>query len=336
MRVIKVAVIGLGYWGPNIIRNFLKIPKVEVVGICDLSKDKIKKVLNFTPSAFATEDFRQILKNDQVDLIVIATPLRTHYELAKHAIMAGKHVLVEKPMTRTSQEAKKLITLASEKNRILMVGYTFVYNSAIKKIKSLIDQRKIGRVFYYDSTRINLGLIQSDTNVIWDLAPHDLSILNYIFLEKPLTIQAFGASFINRPYEEIAHLIIKYENNIFAHINISWLSPVKIRRILIGGSKKMILYNDIEPSEKIKIYDKGVSIPISKVTPFSPAYRGGNIVVPNISQDEALFNELEHVISCIRSKTKPLTDGVEGLKIIKILEAADQSLKTKSPIQIKQ
>jgi predicted dehydrogenase len=331
---IRVAVIGLGYWGPNLLRNFLTIPNAEIVYGCDINSVSFKKLARLYPSVKFITDYKKIIKDESIDLITIATPLSTHYKLAREALIAKKHVLLEKPMTKTSKEAKELIGLARINKKTLMVGYTFVYSESVKKIKKLIDEKALGRIYYYDSVRINLGLIQNDINVIWDLACHDLSIINYLIKNKPVAVQAFGSKFIGK-HEEIAHLIISYEGNITAHISVSWLSPVKIRTILVGGSKKMIVYDDISPNEKIKIYNKTIDYSPSKITPFAPAYRSGDIITPNISQNESLENELKHLVNCIIKNEKPLTDGVEGLKILKILEASDLSLKNKSTVKIK-
>lgn len=237
-------------------------------------------------------------------------------------------------MTSSSKEAKELLLLAKKKKKVLMVGHTFVYSDAVQKIKKLITQKSFGKVLYFDSTRINLGKLRTDANVIWDLAPHDLSILTYLFSELPQKIQAAGSSHISKKNIEIAHIFLTYKNNVTAHIHTSWLSPVKIRNILIGGSQKMILYNDIEPSEKIRVYDKSVSLSPSDITPFAPAYRSGNVVIPAISQKEALYNQLVHFIDCIKNGKTPITDAEQGLKVVKLLEAIDTSVRKNTQITI--
>jgi len=335
MKKINVAVVGLGYWGPNLVRNFLKIPDVRVVAVCDLFEKNLNKISTTFPLIKATKNYKYIINDKTIDLIAIATPLKTHFLLAKNALLANKHVFIEKPMTETSKQGEELIRIAENNKKLIMVGHTFVYTEAVRKIKQIIGKRKLGKIYYYDSTRINLGLIQPDTNVIWDLAVHDLSILNYIFPAKPVSLLAFGSSYINKQHAELAHLIIKFQNNISAHIHVSWLSPLKIRKILIGGSKKMIVYDDIEPSEKIRVYDKNVTIHPSKITPFSPAYRNGDVVIPHLEQNEALYNQLYHLIDCIRNRRQSLTDGKEGLKIVKLLEACDVSLKSNSEVILK-
>lgn len=334
MKIINVAVIGLGYWGPNLVRNFIKIPGVRVVTVCDLLKKNLNKISISFPSVKTTNNYKQIINDKTIDLVAIATPLKTHFLLAKNALLANKHVLIEKPMAQTSEEAEELISIANKMQKIIMAGHTFVYSEAVKKIKRIIDREELGKIYYYDSTRINLGLIRQDTNVIWDLAPHDLSILNYIFSVKPLSLQVFGSSYVNKKREELAHLIIRFQDNISAHIHISWLSPLKIRTIFIAGSKKMIAYNDMEPSEKIRIYDKNVTIPPSKITPFSPAYRSGDVVIPNLEQNEPLFNQLSHLIDCIKNKKQPISDGIAGLTVVRLLEACDKSLKTNSEVNL--
>ncbi len=334
-KVVGVGIIGVGYWGPNLLRNFLKIDKVKIIYVCDISNENLNKIHTDHPLLKLTTNYSDILSDKDLDLVVISTPISTHFKIAREALLASKHVLIEKPITRTSKEAKELIKIANKKGVKIFSGHTFVYSQAVQKIKEIISKKELGEIYYYDSTRINLGLIQADSNVIWDLAPHDLSILSYILPMKPLTVTAFGKSFVNKKNEEIAHIFITYEKGITAHIHLSWLSPVKVRNILIGGSKKMISYNDIEPSEKIRIYDKGVSIPPSEITPFAPAYRSGDIVIPRLEQTETLFSELNHFIDCIREDKNPITGGVEGLKVVILLEAIEKALKTKSIVHLK-
>ena len=331
---IKTAIVGLGYWGPNLLRNFSDIKDYKIIYGCDLLTSNLDKFTSIYPFVKFTNKFEDILKDTNVDLVVIATPLSTHFRLAEKALKAGKHVLLEKPMTQNSKEASRLVKLAKQNNKILMVGYTFVYSEPIKKIYEILKRNYLGNIYYYDSTRINLGLIQNDVNVIWDLACHDFSIINYLFNKKPLYIQAFGSKFINKKNEEIAHIIIRYEDNFTAHINVSWLSPVKIRAILIGGSKKMTTFDDISPNEKVRIYNKSIDLNHSQVTPFKPAYRSGDVVIPYLEQNESLKNELLHLSFCIKNNKKPITSGEEGLKILKMLEASDVSLKLKKVVEL--
>ncbi|OIP57779.1 MAG: oxidoreductase [Candidatus Levybacteria bacterium CG_4_10_14_0_2_um_filter_36_16] len=331
---VNIAVVGLGYWGPNLVRNFVTVPGASITTVCDTNPATFQKIKPFS-SIKTVRNINDVLRDKTIDAVAIATPLSTHFILAKKAILAGKHVLLEKPMTQTSIQSQELIKLAEKNKRILMVGHTFIYSQAVRQIKKIIKRKDFGQVYYFDSTRINLGILQKDSNVIWDLAPHDFSIINYLFDTKPISLLATGSHFVGKKYEEIAHIVIKYENNINAYINLSWLSPVKIRSIFIGGSKKMIVYDDIQPSEKIKIYNKRIKTTENNITPFSPAYRSGEIIIPNLEQKEALLTEIEHFVECIQMNKKPLTGGLEGLKVVKLLEIASESLKTNLEVIIK-
>jgi len=328
-RKLRVGIIGLGYWGPNLVRNFYKIPEVEVAAVADLSKERLEKIAQDYPSIkILTKKPSDIFKSKDIDAVVVATPVHTHFKLALGALAAGKHVLVEKPMTRTVSEAERLIETASKKNLILMVDHTFVYSPPVKKIKELIEKGSLGRLHYIDSTRINLGLFQSDINVIWDLAPHDFSIINYLVGRKPQSLAAYGIKHPVDTKEAVAYLTIKYPNNILAHVNVSWFSPVKLRTMLIGGNKRMVVYDHIHPSEKIKIYDHGVKISNNKADPFNPVYRAGDISIPKIESGEALAEVCRHFVESIFNKKIPLTSGVEGLGVVKLLEASDRSLES--------
>lgn len=334
METIRIAVVGVGYWGPNIVRNFLKIPKVEVACVCDLSPINLSRFSSGFPYIPTTSDFNDILKNRKIDMVAIVTPVNTHFNLGKKVLISGKNLLLEKPMTKTVREARELIKLAKKMNREIFVGHTFIYNSAVEMIKKYITQGKLGKIMYFDSIRINTKLIRDDVNVIWDLAPHDLSILSFIFDKKPISLSAFGSYRKNVSNHEIAHIIIRYPEDITAHIHVNWLSPVKIRKILIGGTKTMIVYDDIEPSEKIRIYNENVPILATNVTPFSPAWRSGDVVIPHLDQTESLYKELAHFIDCLRTKKKPLTGGEEGMQVVQLLEASDKALKMSSEIQL--
>lgn len=335
-KIVKIALIGYGYWGPNLIRNFSKLQNVEVKYICDLSEYKLAKAINKFTTLKITTDFSVILNDDDVDAIIIATPIHTHFLIAKEALLSKKHVLVEKPITTSIKDAEELIQIAQKNNLRLMVDHTFVYTSAIRKIKDIIDSGQLGDILYFDSERVNLGLIQNDVNVIWDLAPHDISIINYLFDDKIESIFATGTRHVNKSSEELAHITLQYKSGLVCHIHVSWLSPVKIRRITIGGSKKMILLDDVDPSEKVKIYDKRIDIEsnLEKETPFTPIYRGGDITIPLLDQKEALYEEAKHFIDCIINEKKPLTDGKEGLEVVRILEATDRSIKEKRVINL--
>ncbi len=331
---IGVAIVGLGYWGPNLVRNFNKLSDIKLEYGCDLLESNIKRAKHDFPQIKYTTNYNEILQDPYVQAISIATPLSTHFDLAKKALLSDKHIIVEKPFTKTTDEAKELIKLAKKKKLKVMVGHTFVYSEAVKKLKTLIDAEKLGKLLYYDSTRINLGQLRKDADVIWDLAVHDFAILNYLIKDRPIIIKTVSSSPLRNKSDELAHIFITYKNGFTAHIYVSWLSPIKIRTILIGGKKKMVLYDDIQPSEKIRIYDKGITIPNEDVTPFNPLYRSGDILIPKIKSNEALFNELSHFILCIKNDIKPITDGYDGLKVISMLEASDASMKTGKEIQI--
>ncbi len=333
MNKINIAVVGFGYWGPNIVRNLLTISQIDQIYVYDKDYKRLKQCKENFPRVQTLQSFEEVLTNEKITGVFIATPLSSHYSLSAQVLKANKHVFIEKPMCESSTKAKMLIKLAEKEKRLLMVGHTFVYSETVKKIKSLINKDSLGKVYYYDSTRINLGNIQSDSSVVWDLAPHDLSIINYLFSEKIISVQAFGSSFINKNFE-IAHIFLRLERNISAHIHISWLSPVKIRSILIGGSKKMIVYDDIQPSEKIKIYDKGVVPSKKNITPFAPAYRSGDVMIPHLEQKEALRTELIHFVDCIVKNKLPLTSGYDGLKVVSLLEAIDKALITHKEVML--
>ncbi len=273
-------------------------------------------------------NYKDLINDKDIDVIAIATPVFTHYKMAKLALEHGKHVLIEKPMASSVEECEELIEVAEKKNLTLMVDHTFLFTGSVRKIKELIDNNELGKIYYFDSERINLGLIQNDINVIWDLAPHDISIMNYLFEgSKPLNVLATGTKHVYGSMEEMAHISVVFDSGVVGHLHVSWLSPVKIRKVLIGGSNKMVLYNDVEPSEKIKLYDKGVSIDNMEITPFKPAYRSGDVFIPQLDNDEALKVEVGHFMNCVKNNERPLIDGAVGLDVIKILEACDRSLK---------
>lgn len=334
MKTANIALVGVGYWGPNILRNLMLCENANVLLVCDLDKNKLKQISHLYPQLKTTTDFNEVINNKEIKSVIIATPIQTHFSLAKKVLESGKNVLIEKPMTTKSSDAKELIKIAKKNNLILMVGHTFVYTEAVQKMKEILSRKELGKLYYYDSTRINLGLFQKDANVIWDLTPHDLSILSFLIEEDPISVRTIATSHIHQGLEETAHIFIEFKNNIQAHIHVSWLSPVKIRSILIGGSEKMISYNDIEPSEKLRVYDKSVKINSSEITPFAPAYRSGKVVIPHIKQREGLLNELEHFIDCSINNKTPITDGEEGFKIVRLLEAANEAYRTNSSIKI--
>lgn len=326
---INIGVIGYGYWGPNLVRNFAEIAGAKVASVSDFKPELLAKVQARYPTVNVTTDSRDLLKDPKIDAIVIATPVSTHFDLALAALQAGKHVLVEKPMTTTSEQAMRLIDEAEKRNLVLMVDHTFVYTGAVRKMHDLIANNQLGDIYYYDSVRVNLGLFQHDVNVIWDLAVHDLSIMNYVLPSQPYAVSATGVSHVPGEPENIAYLTLFFANNLIAHINVNWLAPVKVRRTLIGGSQRMIVYDDLEPSEKVKIYDKGITVNGNSESVYQMliGYRTGDMWSPKLDMTEALRTEGLHFIDCITKGDRPITDGVAGLQIVRILETATQSLK---------
>ncbi|MFO7656111.1 MAG: Gfo/Idh/MocA family oxidoreductase [Bacteroidales bacterium] len=325
---VNVGIIGLGYWGPNLIRNFFSTKGCKLVAISDLEIAKLEKFKTLYPGLETYQDANSLIKNENIDAIVIATPVFSHFNLAKLALEHNKHVLIEKPMTSSVQEAETLIELAAKKNKILMVDHTFLYTGAVQKIKELIDQDVIGKLKYVDSTRINLGLFQPDINVLWDLAPHDISILSYICNEQPVAVHANGICHTNNGIENIAYLTLKYQTNLIAHFNCSWTSPVKIRKFLIGGDKKMIVYDDMEPTEKVKLYDTGFDYKNEEDRRrILVDYRVGDIFVPKLSTTEALAGITNDFVMSVTGQKSPVSDAQLGLKVVKILEAAQKSIK---------
>jgi len=330
--VLRVGVIGYGYWGPNIVRNFQGHEKADVVAVCDKNSQSLARVRRAHPEVPVTSDQMEVLTSTQVDVVAVVTPVWTHFELAKLALENGKHVFVEKPFTSTTAQAEQLIELAERKNLKIMVDHTFLFTGAVKRIKQFVDDGTLGSLYYYDSTRVNLGLFQHDCNVIWDLAPHDLSIMDHLIMSKPEAIVATGANHLNG-HADVAFLTIYYPNNLIAHINGNWLSPVKVRTTLIGGEKKMLVWNDLEADEKIRLYDRGVQMMSGEaVYQQLVSYRTGDMWSPNIEQIEALKVEASYFIDCIRNNKRPFNDGEAGLRIVRMLEAADESLKLRGKV----
>jgi len=329
--MIRVGVIGYGYWGPNIVRNFSTAIGAQVTMVCDLNQQSLKKVKKAFSQVRVTTDCHELIKDPEVDAVAIATPVFTHYELAQKALQEGKSVFVEKPFTYTVAEGEKLIELAEKKNLKIMVDHTFLYTDAVKKIKLLMEDNVLGDLYYFDSVRVNLGLFQHDVNVVWDLAPHDISIMDYLIGEKPQAVLATGSEHFGRNLEDIAYLTFYYPKNVLAHINVNWLSPVKIRTTLIGGRKKMLVWNDLDPDEKIKIYDKGVQVR-TKEGKYNLLvdYRSGDIWVPKIDQTEALRLMAEKFVDYVENGGTVVNDGNAGLNIVKMLTAANKSLSNKS------
>jgi predicted dehydrogenase len=322
-----VGVIGYGYWGPNVVRNLQGLDSATVVAICDRSSAAQKRARRTFPCHEVISDANEILRSPDVDAVAIITPVWTHFELAKAALENGKNVFVEKPFTATSAQAETLIELAEQRKLKIMVDHTFLFTGAVKKIRELIDQDEVGDLYYYDSMRVNLGLFQHDIDVVWDLAPHDLSIMDYLIRQEPEAIVATGETHLNG-HADVAFLTIYFPHRTIAHINVNWLSPVKVRTTLIGGEKKMLVWNDLAADEKLKVYDRGVQKANGEgVYELLVSYRSGDMWVPKIEQTEALKAELGYFLECIEKDETPFNDGVAGLRVVKLLEAAGQSLK---------
>lgn len=325
--MVNIGVIGYGYWGPNLVRNFFGIQGCTVKSVADSRPERLKQLNKVFPSIQGVENGNMIITDKGIDAIVIATPVATHFSLARKALTEGKHVLIEKPMTSSAEEAEMLLNLAAQKNLLLMVDHTFLYTGAVQKMKQLIQKQELGNIKYLDSTRINLGLFQSDINVLWDLAPHDLSILSYLVEEKPCSVNAKGVTHTSNGIENIAYLTVNFPSGLIAHFNCSWTSPVKVRMMLIGGDKKMILYNDLEPTEKIKIYDSGYNYSTDQEKQqVMVDYRTGDIHVPKLDTSEALSGMAKDFISCIQDKKQPLSSCELGLDVVRLLEASSKSL----------
>ena len=328
MKKIKVAVIGFGYWGPNIVRNFDSQLNCDVEYVVDSSDERLAIVNKNYPNIKTTKNLDDVINNSNIDGVVIATPVFTHYEIAKKALFNDKHVLIEKPMTSSVKEADDLINLSIKFNKVLMVDHTFLYTGSVKKISSIIKDDFIGKVKYIDSTRINLGLFQPDVNVLWDLAPHDISIVNHIVDDKPYSVQAVGVSHTNNNIENIAYLTLNYSTNMIAHFHCSWTSPVKIRKFLIGGERKMIAWDDMEPTEKIKVYDTSYSHSSNEEKrKILVDYRVGDIYVPKVTNNEALSEMAKDFLSSISDGTDPISNYISGINVIKVLEASQISIK---------
>ena len=335
--MIKIGVIGYGYWGPNLVRNFSETKDAQVTFVSDRNPDRLKLVRTRYPSINVTENPVDLINDPQVDAVIISTPVSTHYDLAVRALRAGRHVLVEKPMTGTVEEAEKLLDEAARAKRVLMVDHTFIYTPAVIKIKELVADGSLGNMLYYDSVRVNLGLFQHDVNVLWDLAVHDLSIMDFILGKQPSAISATGMAHLEGQPEDVAYITCYLQNNLIAHFHVNWMAPVKVRRTLIGGDRKMIVYDDIEPSEKVKVYDKGVSLSggAEGVYQLLVNYRSGDMWAPHLATTEALKTEAAHFIDCVANGTHPQTDGEMGFRIVQILAAADASMAKKGqPVQL--
>jgi predicted dehydrogenase len=324
--VVKFGVIGYGYWGPNVVRNLDQLDKADVLALCDLSAAAREKAQKAYPHIEISSDPTELLSSKEIDAIAVVTPVWTHYELAKAALENGKHVFVEKPFTSNTAQAEELIELAAKKNLKIMVDHTFLFTGAVRKIRQLLDENALGKLYYYDSTRVNLGLFQHDVNVIWDLAPHDLSIMDHLIQQRPEAIVATGQCHLNG-FEDIAFITVYFPDNVIAHINVNWLSPVKVRTTLIGGEKKMLVWNDQAADEQVKVYDKGVTVTSREgVYNLLVNYRSGDMWAPRLERAEALTHELAYLVDCITKDQTPINDGQAGLRVVRMLEASSQSI----------
>jgi predicted dehydrogenase len=322
-----IGLIGYGYWGPNLLRNFFELEGVSVKWCADLRADRQALVRKRYPATLVTARAQDLFDDPACDAVAIATPVSTHYELARRALEHGKHVLIEKPMTSSIREAEALLELADRRGLVLMVDHTFVYTGAVRKMKEIIDAGELGELYYFDSVRVNLGLFQSDIDVLWDLAPHDLAIVTHLVKETPKFLTATGTAHTSSGLIDVAYLTIRFASSLIAHVHVNWLSPVKIRQLLIGGSRRMLVYNDNEPSEKVRVYDRGVRVASEEsIHRVLVDYRTGDAWAPKLEHREALAVECEHFVECIREHQTPLTNAGAGLRVVRLLEAADRSM----------
>jgi predicted dehydrogenase len=329
--MIRIGVIGYGYWGPNLVRNFAELGRAEVAAVADLDQKKLDLVARRFPAVKVTKDFHDLLRDPAIDAVAVATPVNTHFELGMAALKAGKHLWLEKPMAETSLQARKLLEEAEKRKLILHVDHTFIYTGAVRKMAELMQAGELGKILYYDSTRVNLGLFQRDVSVISDLAVHDFSILDHLLGEQPVAVSAGGINHFPGTPENLAYITLFYDSGAIAHANVSWLAPVKVRTVLVGGTKKMFVYDDLQPSEKLKIYDKGVSFTDdpAQIYQMRVGYRTGDMWAPKLDEGEALRVEGEHFVDCVEQNKTPLTDGRLGLRVIEVIEAATSSMKAR-------
>lgn len=328
--MIGIAIVGYGYWGPNLARNFAETEGATLAMVCDADPRRRALAQKRFPALACSADFDEALRNPDINAVAIATPVHTHYELAKRAIKAGKHVLVEKPLTARVDHAEELVALAEKNGVVLMVDHIFVYSSPVLKMKELIAQGRLGKLFFIDSVRINLGLFQHDVNVVWDLAPHDLSIVDFLVEREPVSISAFGGIHADHDIEDVAYLNLDYGDGLVANFHVNWLSPVKVRQMIIGGSERSLIYNDLQTDEKIKVYDRGIDVGEDQDQRRKAliSYRSGDTWSPNLAIREPLSRMAEHFVSCVKTGQQPVSDGKSGLRIVKILDAAQRSIKS--------
>lgn len=329
--MVKVGVIGCGYWGPNLIRNFSKVPDCRLEAVADQKPERLASVRHLNSEMRTTTEANELVESDSIDAVVIATPISTHFDLAKACLNNGKHVFIEKPITTTSAQARELIHLAQQQHKVLMVDHTFIYSGAVRKLRQIIDSGELGEIYYYDSVRLNLGLFQHDVNVLWDLAPHDFSLLTFLLDKKAIRVTASGSSPVRWngwKQESIAYVNVELEGRANAHFHLNWLSPVKLRRTLIGGSRKMVIYDHLDTENQVKIFDKGIEVREDldryKVL---VQYRMGDLLVPKVDQTEALEVACKHFVHCIQTGEQPITDGQAGLRVVQLLEAAERSMR---------
>ena len=330
--MIRIGVIGYGYWGPVVARNIHAADGCRLVGICDGNAAALARASKTYPDIQMMTDAMELIRSPLIDAVAVVTPVWTHFEFAKAALDNGKHIFVEKPFTSNTAQGEELIESAARKNLTIMVDHTFLFTGAVRKIRQLINDGILGRPYYYDSTRVNLGLFQHDVNVVWDLAPHDLSIMDYLIASKPEALVATGQNHLNC-HQDVAYITVYFGDNMIAHFNVNWLSPVKVRTTLLGCEKKMVVWNDLEADEKVKIYDKGVEMKNGQgVYDLLVSYRSGDMWVPKVEQTEALAAEARYFIHCVKSGEAPFNDGIAGLRVVKLLEAADRSLATRGSV----
>lgn len=330
--MFNVGVIGCGYWGPNLIRNYSQLNRSRVLRVADLDEGRLAHMKKLYPAIETTTNYQDIVHDAGIDIVTVATPVSTHFRFAKEALMAGKHVFVEKPIAASAKEAEALVAIAREQNLKLMVGHTFIYTAAVRKMKEIIQSGELGEIFSISSQRLNLGLFQNDINVLWDLAPHDVSIILFLLEQEPVLISASGSSHINRMVHDVGQLIMKFNDNLIAYAQVSWLHPDKVRKMTVVGSKKMMTYDDVESSDKIRIYDKAVESPkhYDSYAEFPYSYKYGDIVIPRLDGKEPLSTELSHFLDCIEHDLIPMSSGEKGIEVVRILETSDISLKSNS------